>query len=290
MILHTPPDEVADNPSTPPEIALIYDDIRATLGNPVVNLVFRRLAALGVPVLSMVWQGMRPAYADGRLNALADALAPPVPASVPVPGPLAGGSWAARSDAAVMRRIVLEYDRNNRRNLIALTALFAVPQKGVPGPELRQGQSLRALHPDPWSEAMQAAPLADTVPPLPQPATLDAPTRARLSRLDAFGDPGAGPPRASLYRHLAHWPDFLHDAEAALTPLHAQGAFLQATAMVQAQAARAAQLLPDLAMESAFQARIDTAVGPLVRRIIPKMIPIGRALGTLLLPAAGGDA
>lgn len=288
MIMQPPPDEVADNASTPPQIALIYDDIRATLGNPVVNLVFRRLAALGVSVLSMVWQGMRPAYADGRLNALADALAPPMP--LPVAGLLAGGGWAARSDAAVMRRIVLEYDRNNRRNLIALTALFAAPQEGAPGPVLRQGQSLRALRTDPWSDAMQTAPLADTVPPLPQPGTLDAATRARLSRLDAFGDPGTGPPQASLYRHLAHWPDFLHDAEAALAPLHARGAFLQATAVIQAQAARAAQLLPDLAMEPAFQARIDAAVGPLVRRIIPKMIPVGRALGTLLLPAARGDA
>lgn len=276
-----PADQVADDSHTPPEIALIYADIRSILGNPVVNLVFRRLAALGVPVLSMVWQGIRPAYADGRLNALADALAPPLP------GPLAAGGWAARADAAVMRRIVLDYDRNNQCNLIALTALFAAPQDQAPGLKLRQGQSFRALHPDPWSVAMQAAPLAGKVPPLPDPVTLAAPTRACLARLDAFGDPGDGPPEASLYRHLAHWPDFLLDAEAALAPLHRQGVLLQATATVQAQARCAACLLPDLAMEPAFQARIDPAVGALVRRIIPKMIPIGRALGTLVLPSDG---
>lgn len=281
--LPDPPDQIADNAATPPEVALIYADIRATLGNPVVNLVFRRLAALGVPVLAMVWQSLRPAYADGRLNALADALAPPVP------GPLAGSGWADHADGAVMRRIVLDYDRNNRRNLIAFSALFANPPDHTPGPAQRHGLSFRARHPDPWTRALQAAPLAVKVPPLPEPATLDSETRACLARLDAFGDPGAGPPQASLYRHLAHWPGFLLDAEAVLAPLHARGTLLQATDAVQAMAGRAAQLLPDLAMEPAFQARIDPAVGALVRRIIPKMLPIGRALGGLLLPAHGGD-
>ncbi|KPQ07096.1 MAG: hypothetical protein HLUCCA12_06985 [Rhodobacteraceae bacterium HLUCCA12] len=274
--------EVADDARTPPEIALIYDDIRMTMGNPVVNLVFRRLAALGVPVLSMAWQGLRPAYADGRLNALADALAPPVPGRAPV------SDWADRQEGATMRRIVLDYDGNNRRNLIAFSALLG-PVAGD-GPAVRAPEgSRRAARADPWLAAMRAAPLAQAAPPLPDPATLDAATRACLDRLDAFGDPGSGPPRASLYRHLAHWPGFLHSAEAALAPLHDSGVLAQATAAMQQRAARAVRLLPDLAMDSAFQARIDPAIGALVRRIIPKMVPIGRALGAMLLPEHGGE-
>lgn len=293
--------EVPDNAGTPREIASLYADIRSTLDTGVVNLVFRRLAGQGVPVLAMVWHCLRPAYADGRLDALAARLALPPPGAAALAKSERANHparhWANRPEAAALRRILLDYDRNNRRNLIAFTALFAQPPWDDGASPLgahllpsrvRSAESRPAPAPDPWSQAMSAAALADTMPPLPDIAVLDAQTAACLARLDRFGDPGAGPPHASLYRHLAHWPAFLHAAEAYLAPLGASGALERATADVLAQANDAARLLPDLVVGRGMQTRLEPAIGALVRRTIPKMIPIGRSLGAFVVaPAAG---
>ncbi|MCC5969306.1 MAG: hypothetical protein JJU15_05115 [Pararhodobacter sp.] len=284
MTICPPMTEIADTANTPPAIALIYADIRATTGSAVVNLVFRRLAAMGAPVLAMVWHGLRPAYADARLDRLAALLAPALPKA----GGATLSDWATRPEGAVLRRIVLEYDRNNRRNLIAFSALLAAqPQQQPCRPDRarRNRRAAESVPPDPWEVMMQGAPLSDSAPPMPDAGTLDPQTRACLERLDCFGDPGSGPPRASLYRHLAAAPGFLLAAEARLAPLHASGTLTQATMALSARAEQAARLLPDLTMDPAFQARIDPAIGALVRRTIPKMVPIGRLLGTLLLPA-----
>ena len=283
--------EVADDAQAPPDIALLYGDIRRTLGNEVVNLVFRRLAAQGAPLLAVVWHCLRPAYTDGRLEALAARLLPELP-MLPDSGAAGVNSWANRAEAAAMRRIVLAYDRNNRRNLIGFTALFSTPVTAPPAlrPPGRKATLRVPAVPDDWLEAMRAAPLASALPLWPDSAALDGPVRDCLTRLDRFGDPGKGPPLASLYRHLAHWPAFLTDAEPRLTPRQASGCLARATAHTRAQAETAARLLPDLAVDPVMQARLEPVIGDLVRRTLPKMVPIGRLLGAMLLPPpAKGD-
>ena len=50
------------------EIAALYADIRATLGVPVVNLVWRHLATIE-GALPWAWGAVRPAYRSGAVAA-----------------------------------------------------------------------------------------------------------------------------------------------------------------------------------------------------------------------------
>ena len=55
------------------EIAALYADIRATLGVPVVNLIWRHLATFPGG-LSWAWRSLKPLYASGAIAAEAAAL------------------------------------------------------------------------------------------------------------------------------------------------------------------------------------------------------------------------
>ena len=73
-------------------IAAIYTDIRATLGVPVVNLIWRHLAVFteGLP---WAWESLKPLYANGAIAAQAAALR--VGLEVPVLPGLSGPVLAA---------------------------------------------------------------------------------------------------------------------------------------------------------------------------------------------------
>ena len=55
------------------DIAELYADIRATLGVPVVNLVWRHLASID-GALPWAWQAVRPAYRSGAVSHHAERL------------------------------------------------------------------------------------------------------------------------------------------------------------------------------------------------------------------------
>lgn len=58
-----------------------------------------------------------------------------------------------------------------------------------------------------------------TLPPLLSEAEVAPETWARVLSLNRMGDQAQPLILASMYRHLAHWPEFLQRVEAALAPV-----------------------------------------------------------------------
>ena len=107
------------------EIAALYADIRASLGVPVVNLIWRHLATFP-GALAWAWNAVRPVYVVGSAAALAaafrrDLQLPSLPAVPPDALRAAGIDPAAE---AAISAVLASYDRSNSTNLIALSALL----------------------------------------------------------------------------------------------------------------------------------------------------------------------
>ncbi|NYZ13667.1 hypothetical protein HL658_14025 [Azospirillum sp. RWY-5-1] len=259
------PPEIPDDGLAPPAIAAVYDDIRATTGNPIVNLVFRRLAAEDV-LLDRVWSALRPHYADGTLDALAgglldrlDAALPAAPAGLVHPlGGVDEAGWPA------VRALVRGYLVNNARNLIA-TRLVLVD-------DLRSGGAAATAPLDRW---LPPVAVVVAMPPFPDPGS---PLHRRIATLNRLGDAPEPVETASLWRHLAHWPALL-DAIAVHPPLlDAAPALAGLRDRALGWAGDAAAGLPRPAATPAERARLRTLVGPLAEITIPKMLPIGLLL------------
>jgi len=174
-------------------IAAIYTDIRATLGVPVVNLIWRHLAVFpeGLP---WAWESLKPLYASGAIAGQAAALRAglEVPALPALSGPALAAAGISKDALTRITMILRSYERSNAMNMIAHSALLArlegkSPTGGEPAPPLHDGDPIEGE--------------------LPALLTLDAmaPTvRALVIDLNRIG--GHEEILASMYRHLAHWP------------------------------------------------------------------------------------
>lgn len=246
------------------EIAALYDDIRRSLGVPVVNLIWRHLATLP-GALAWAWGAVRPVYIDGSAVTLAAAFRRDLqlPALPAVPREVlraAGIDGAAEAGIAV---VLASYDRSNATNLIALSALLARldGDAGVEGPV---------------AEAV-VPPLQESLPRLLAAADMAPATAALVNRLNLLGERDEGRIVASMYRHLAHWPALLALAWALLAPLHAGGALVPAIEGNLAAARRAALgLVPRLAdaPAPAEQAAARAAIRTFIEHPIGKMVTI----------------
>ena len=212
------------------EIAALYDDIRRSLGVPVVNLIWRHLAVFP-GALAWAWGAVRPVYVDGSAAAVAtmfrsELRLPPL-AQIPREVLRAAGidATAERGIAAVLAG----YDRSNTTNLIALSALL----RRLEG-DAGTAQPIAAA-PEP---ALDAA-----LPKLLTAAEMAPETAALVERLNLIGERDEGRIVASMYRHLAHWPGFLALAWTLLAPLDAAGTLAPAVARNLAAARKRSALL-----------------------------------------------
>jgi hypothetical protein len=137
--------------------AEIYSDIRRVLGLPLVNLVYRHLAA-DPPLLERTWQALGPnlgsraaAQAARRLVALAAPSGPVTP--IPAAALAAVGLDAPR--ATLVRATLGAYARANSRNLLGMYALL----DGCPG----TGELEEEIEPSPPGEILPMARL-DALP------------------------------------------------------------------------------------------------------------------------------
>lgn len=263
--------ETPDNQDAPAAIRALYRDIRAVMGTQVVNAVYRRVAALGPEALAQVWSRLRPIYLDGRLDGLAARLGGPH-LSLDTPADrdlrtIAANAALSKTDRRTIQAIIESYDINNRRNLIAFIALLDAQSRA---PEETATQDIGVDEPP--------GRLGTPLPPLPSPGELDEPACAVLLRLNRYGDAGASPAMASLYRHLAWWPGFLEAVDGVLHHAHMSGALHRAVARTGAESSSLAGELPRLAVAEDLRVRLIPILGPLTERAIPKMIPIGRLL------------
>jgi hypothetical protein len=252
----------------PPEVAAVYQALRAASGVPVVNLIWRHLATLP-GVLPWSWAAARGVLEDGMVAAARARLG----ATVRLPALPCGDAGLDAGDRATILAVVETYNRGNLTNLILLTALRQ---------EIEGASRLAAPRPAP---AMADLPIPP-VPPLPALAGLPEATRARVRALAAH-HPGAasGGVVPSLYLHLAHWPELLARLPTLLAPVYAVLDAARAAAVAEAQR-EAAVIRPRLALRGEVPGGQRAAVLAVLTRfttaIIPDMVPIGLALRRVL--------
>jgi hypothetical protein len=265
------------------EIAALYADIRATLGVPLVNLIWRSLAAIP-DGLAWAWPAVKPLYEKGLIQGEAHALRcnQRLPAMRPMP---AAALRAVGVDAAAeqtVRDILESYDRGNPLNLIALSALLAI---------LRDEASAEKR---PKAAAAGAdKPLSVSLPPLLPLDAIPDDTMALIRAVNRLGARRRDHIIVSMPRHLAHWPGFLSLYWAILAPLDASGALSRCIDAVVADGQlRGMRLAGSLAKDEQPPAQsrdmIVATLDDFVRNAISRMIPVVSLLKQAM-PADGAE-
>jgi hypothetical protein len=191
------------------EIAEIYADIRKTLGSGVVNLIWRNLATLP-GALQWIWATVRPLYVGAApLHAEAVRRNLTLPS---LPALSADALIAAGINQTALSKIHAILDSYHHTNALALVVLSALLEHFDPSAT----DAVLA------AEAAPAQPDAD-LPTLPPMASLPLKLRQLIEELNDFGEDTEPFLIASMYRHLAYWPDYLVIIRAMLAPLQADG-------------------------------------------------------------------
>ena len=242
------------------EVADLFADIRQVVGVRVVNLVWRHLATFD-GALPWAWSAVKPLYLAGIPDQTARRFRETM--EVPKIASLAGAHPAA------LDAVLASYDHSNTINLFALGALAAKLRDEVAGEGTAPGGE-RLPPPD--------VPL----PELLSQKDVGPQTWARVVRLNQFADRSEPVILASMYRHLAHWPRFLEQVEAALAPLQADrslGRIVDANkAAAWAQSRVIARSIDATAPDAVLALRIERGVGAFVDQAIGKMVTICRAI------------
>jgi hypothetical protein len=261
------------------EIATLFADLRASLGVPFVNLIWRNLATIPGG-LAWTWTLVKPLYASQDLAAAAADLRGMVrlPDLEPVPGHVWDAAGLEAEARTAILRLVADYNHANSLNFLAMLVARSVLRGEGEG----KGQGA------PASAAVPAAAVPPEPPPRLLPMSELSPPVLRLVRdLDGFGRLGDNEAIASLYRHLAHWPPYLAMARTALLPLHRSG-FLAAEQrrLIEAGQRHAAGLVRHAARVPPPQAEAAGQALPVIeaftRLMIGRMIVMGTALQTIV--------
>jgi hypothetical protein len=239
------------------ETAELFADIRATIGVRVVNLVWRHLATID-GALPWAWAAVKPLYLQGIADRAAVLFRESM--SLPLLGSLAGEEPASVDD------VLASYDHSNTINLFALGALVA----WLRGEAAAAGEPARGAR----------LPAPDvTLPKLAAQEDVAPDVWALVLRLNAFGDKEQVI-LASMYRHLAHAPDFLRRVEAVLEPVDRDGTLERAIEANRRDAAERAKILARAidAPPAPSADRIEAGVAAFVDHAIGKMVTICRAI------------
>ncbi|MEE1557508.1 MAG: hypothetical protein V1262_16425, partial [Alphaproteobacteria bacterium] len=96
------------------EVAALYADIRATLGVPVVNLIWRHLAIFP-GALPWAWGSLKPLYADDSIAAQAAALRAELemPTLAGLSAPTLASAGLHPDDLSRIAMILHSYERSN---------------------------------------------------------------------------------------------------------------------------------------------------------------------------------
>ncbi|MBP8307431.1 MAG: hypothetical protein KAY46_09215 [Burkholderiaceae bacterium] len=304
------------------DIAELYADIRATLGVPVVNLIWRHLASIE-GALPWAWQAVRPAYQSGAVVHHAERLKAGLvlPVMEPVPAEVLGCLGLDAGQRQSIRQVLDSYDRSNPMNWLALSALMLTDEGHVASAAQARGgraandasvtsradlPDAKAAEPTPGASDAPASPRATTealptpllsgaaldftLPALPALDDLAPGTRALVLRLNDLGAERGDAILASMYRHLAHWPPMLALIWAQLSAMARDGRLQKARAQVADHGAREARqlcaALPASAAIAAHPAGRAALADFLARVGLPRMIAITTMLRAALREAA----
>jgi hypothetical protein len=138
----------------------------------------------------------------------------------------------------------------------------------------------------PTPEAFVSIPL----PPLPGVSELREPVAKLVLTLNGLGTRRDNPVLASMYRHLAYWPQYLALSWAVIAPLDADGslggAIADALGKAQAQAARLAARFRAPTFDAETGAAIRSALDAFANDVLAKMVVICALLRELTQPKA----
>ena len=167
------------------ETAAIYADLRAALGVPLVNLVFRNMAAIP-GCLSWAWSCLRPIYTGEAIHR-------------------AGPEWAARAATARLNTAPIDIEMPNVAVAATLESYIRANPINLMGLEILK----RALE-GPGGED-QPGPPAQVVPisavlPMADVTRIPAATVARLREMAQILHGEDGPVIPSVFRHFAGSP------------------------------------------------------------------------------------
>ena len=257
------------------ETAVLFDDIRRTMGTATVNLIWRHLATQG-ECLRALWECVQPLYANGLLARAVSHFGHTVPrpnTTVWTHETLArAGLDPAAQDT--VKAIIATYNRGNAFNLLTLSML------------LYDGETMAKAIPlsDETSDPFPIGQL--TLPPVLELHDLAPAVQDQVLALNALGVDGSNHGIvATLYKHIAHWPSLLQVCHDDLAPLHARGeiqSWINATkqtakehaAPLVASLEARPQIAPNSSTHDTLTAFVNVAVA--------RMLPIGIRLTTQL--------
>ena len=197
--------EIPENEATG-SIATVYDEIRRTIGIPLVNLVYRHLA-VSPGRLESIWTALKPNLLHPQTAQGAERLAnAAVPANVfRVPPTALAAIGVDQKELNSARETVDVYMHANPRNLLVFSSLLH------PSDE-RQGEP-------PAQVSVPGVSRTATLPPMVDLKGVAGPTRDLLNEMSApIVAPGEATLVPSLFRHFASNPPFLALLWTALQP------------------------------------------------------------------------
>ena len=207
-------------------IADLYGDIRAVTQRPVVNLLFRTLAA-APGALDWSWRRIRPAYQTGTLERIGRTLAISSDLFNSASSNLTRSALASAgvdTDALTTIRTIFDhYNASNRSTVVAVMLLQHALDRPV---AIEVPASIANEPPTP----------PYTLPPLLQVDQMATDLRERVVNLSGRLSKGGAVIVPGIYRHLAHWPGFIELMTDVLGPLFDAGAISEQIASVGRQA------------------------------------------------------
>ncbi len=250
------------------ETAKIFADIRETMGIPLITSIWRGLADMDAS-LPTVWTATKPIYLSGHVD---KALACVIERTgLPIPEPLAPNQLTRSginvSELSAIRTIIDAYNRSNGMNMVALAALVS--------PEAGTREDARPRTAPEWSE----------FPALLPREAIDDKTWDSVCRVNAFGASGIDAHVATLWRHLAHWPNLLSMIYSAFAPKHTDGSIsAAATRMVELTRQEAVHLAPWRGKDFEVSEHVRKTINDYVREptLVARMVTIGNALARWL--------
>ena len=243
------------------ETAEIFRDIKTTLGNGVVNLIWRHIATIE-GALPWVWQAVKPLYILDVLKNEAGFLCENIklPKVSALPSAVLSAVNVLDRDRLVIQKILDSYNKGNAFNLLALSALTVLPEDHKK--KVEAGQI--------FSEDI-------SIPNLINLDSMDEQTRTLVLLLSELGAPKDNNVIPSLYRHLAYWPGFLSMSWNTLIPMELDGQLQYMTDQTYQLATERAANIADAVVWGPEPLRVEEAMKAIDNfrvSTISRMLPI----------------
>lgn len=186
----------------------IYGDIRACFRAPIVNQIYRRIAATP-GALEWAWGSVRPMVVSDDLENEAEDLVRAIdfPAAAEIAPEVLLSAGIDAEGLSTICRVLDTYNRSNPMNVIAVRALkLALDAERLAAPFTVE-------------KNMDAGDAKVALPPLIDTARADPEVRDAMDRFAREASGGSDAIVPTLFRHFGQWPGFLDLATDTIGPL-----------------------------------------------------------------------